>query len=233
MPIDSSAAKSQLTNFKRKKKFSDAEWEKRGLIPSSEAISKRLDAFFDELASRLILVVNEAESTSVASILLKQALAEIERDQYDTEEAELICSVFATLAGIFDLKFGGQLNAWLYGEELGAAASEQAERDAEPTILETFSQPCTNCGATLETAIINFRLDSNSESWLSIECAVCGELNFLTLPPGIGSFQPKGYSMASQYWRSKFTRESAETTFKLDHAKRRKKIADRKWPKTT
>jgi Domain of unknown function (DUF4844) len=232
MLFDSSAAKSQLATFKRKKKFSDAEWEKRGLIPSSKAMCAQLEAFFDELASRLILVVNEAEPTSAAGILFAQALAEIDRDEYDTEEAELICSVLETLAGPFGLKLGGQLNSWLYGEELGAVATEQSEREAEPTTLETLSQSCTKCGAALDTAIVDFRLDNDSESWLSIECLACGGLNFLVLPPGIGSCRPRGYSMVSQYWRSKFTRESAEAAFKLDHAKRGKKITGRKLPKT-
>jgi hypothetical protein len=225
MSIDPSVAKAKLAAFKRRKKFSDAEWKKRGLLPSGAAVSASLETLFNRLAGRLVTATREPDLPSTAERLLKRAVGQIDRDKYDTEEAEFVCAVFAILAGIFELKLGAPLNRWLYGEALGEAAFESAERLKQSPAIQTLSQPCTKCAVAIETAIMTARPDNNFESWLAVECASCGELNFLVLPPGIGSMHPNGWKMAAQYWRDQFNRQSAEATFKETYAKQAKRAA--------
>ena len=221
MSLDTSAANAKLAAFKRKKKFSATEWKKRGLLPSSTAICAALETMLNALAGRLATATTETEPSVVADRLLKQALREIDRDEYDTEEAEFVCTLIATLAKIFELKFGPDLNSWLYGEALAEAMLKQAEQE-KPKAIQTLSQLCTKCGTALQSAIDALRPDNPSESWFSIECASCSELNFLVLPAGIGSMRPIGYKLVTQYWRNQFNRESAEAAFQKAHTKRAK-----------
>ena len=218
MPVDASTAKAKLAAFKRRKKFSDAEWKKRGLLPSGAAVSVALETLFNELADRLATATGESEHLQVAESLLRQSLSAIDRDGYDTEEAEFVCAVFSILGGIFGLELSVSLNKWLYGEALAEETSTLADSPAA-----TLAQPCTKCGATLKTVIMSTRQDIDFEQWLAMECASCGELNFLIVPPGTGSVRMIGHKMVAQYWRHQFNRQTAEAAFKEAHAKYAKK----------
>jgi hypothetical protein len=233
MTFDASAAKAKLSAFMRKRKFSKSQWEKRGLLPSSSVLSARLEALFNDLAVRLITVVREPDALAAAGGLLGQALEEFDRDEYDTEEAEFVCTLFESLANVFGLRFGLHLNSWLYGEGIGEALADEAERERNPEATQTLSQPCTKCAAALETVIAGSHPGNDSESWLSIECDGCGELNFLILPPGFGSMRMNGYKMVTQYWRSQFSRDSAELAFRQTHATKwaKKKAAVKSGPR--
>ena len=230
MPLGTNTIKAQLAAFRRKQKFSEAEWRKRGLIPSSDAISAHLDSEFNRVADQLATLISNTYSRIEVDALLLQALKRLNRDAHDTEEAEFVCDRFATLASIFSLKLDPHLNTWLYGDELGETASKLAK---DSDVVKNLSQLCTECGTALETAITGFREDNESEAWFSIGCLACGALNFLVLPPKLGSFRMIGYKSVTQYWRHQFNRQTAEAAFALARTKRKQKSISTKRQKAT
>jgi hypothetical protein len=212
---------SKLNAFRRRQKFSAAAWRKRGLLPSNGEISGELNSFFNELATSITADLSSTNPSKIQAQLLTTALADLDRHAFDTEEAEFICSLFAELAAILSLSLGTALNIWLYGEELGDLPPRQAEEDTATRISPRISQPCTGCAAPLISEVNGTDERNQSESWLGVECLSCGELNFLVLPPQLGSMRPVGYKV-SQYWRG-FTKEKAQTAFAAAYAKKRSK----------
>ena len=181
MSSDAPAAELKLAAFRRRRKFSDAQWRKRGLEPSSRETSVRLESALNAVAKELRATLGSPDTRRAVDPLLRRALFKINRDEYDTEEAEFICDCFAVLAEIVDAKFAPELNAWLLGEELGRVVTEQAQRETGPQVLRKLPQDCTACAAVLETAITALRPDNESEAWLAVECIACGGLNFVVL----------------------------------------------------
>jgi hypothetical protein len=201
MSFDPITARATIAAFRRKKKFSNAEWQKRGLLPSAAELSSTLESFFNDLAKSLLADIEAPSPLTAAERTLTAAIEALDRDLYDTEEAEFICTLLEALAQVFGLKFGPALNVWLYGEGLGQAATELAEREANVQPLRTLVQACSGCNSDLLSDITSERDDNEAEAWFSIECLTCGALNFLTLPPGIGSMRPTGYRFVQPYGR--------------------------------
>ncbi|MEI9946453.1 MAG: hypothetical protein WDN26_19810 [Chitinophagaceae bacterium] len=80
---------------------------------------------------------------------MKQDLSKFNKLDYDTEEKEFICDLFHELSTIADIDFKDDLNKWLYGSVLTTLLKLKNILNPEK-IVETLTQPCTNCGTQLE-----------------------------------------------------------------------------------
>lgn len=106
--------KQALIDFIEKEKFSEEEWRNRGLNPSDEFICSKMKAHLNECAEQLVKNLNTKDKNTWKKIL-KIRLHKIDKNEYDTEEREMICDYFYQLSQIVKVDFTTNLNRWLYG----------------------------------------------------------------------------------------------------------------------
>jgi hypothetical protein len=110
--------KTQLQLFQSKDKFSDEEWNRRGLNPSANEMSFKLNVMFNRLAADLEEAIENGKSEKELSFILKKGLKQFPKSKYDTEEREFICDYFFELSEIVGVDFKDNLNKWMYGSVL-------------------------------------------------------------------------------------------------------------------
>ena len=178
----------RLTQFQERNLFSNAAWQARGLNPSASGLSGELNIYFHEVARELARLVAENGSKRRLKGTFIDALDQLSRARFDTEEREFIADVFADLAAIVGVDIRSAMNRWLYGSLLtgllGIARLLRPER-----VVATRSQPCRQCNATIQMQILSVRKDIPDTSWLIVRCKTCGELNLLEPGPGVGELR--------------------------------------------
>lgn len=214
-----------LKSFGRTRKFSALAWKKRGLLPPSSEVSQRLELSFNTLATQLLLLVGNNASSIDLAAKLNDGLHSLDAADYDTEEREFICDLFADLASLLGLSISVKLNTWLYGDTLGDIATEISLDQANEPPLKTLTQLCTGCGSAFHTCITQEREDNLVENWLVVECSACSEYNFMVFPPKIGTTQANGYKFIECLWRDRYTLETAQERFQKLSSKRRNQLA--------
>jgi hypothetical protein len=193
-----------------KHKFSNQEWEKRGLHPSSAEVSAYLDS---ALNSCLASIINDiAESGSEKRILktLKAGLKRIDKSALDTEEKEFVADYFYQISQIVDLDFKNELNSWLYGSFLSTLIRLKEIVNPE-RIVETLSQDCTQCNSRLETFVTKKEKGIPDYQWEIVQCNDCGEYNLLEMGPDIKMARKGNYKYVEPIRKDEFTFEQAKT----------------------
>ncbi len=215
----------RLKKYGKVRKFSAAAWKKRGLLPSSDELSQRLELFFNALVADLLLLVETNAPRFDLEKKLESVLLSLDPACYDTEEKEFICDLFSELAFLLGLNISVRLNGWLYGDELGEVAMEKSLAQVTEEVLKTVTQLCTECSSELRTSITQEREYNLIEDWVIIECLQCHEYNFMVTPPNIGTSRGIGYKFVECLWRDSYTIETAQERFIKLRNKKRKQLA--------
>ena len=122
---------SELLDFKNKEKFSDAEWEERGLNPSSDSVIQDMktsvNVFIDELIEKL---QDKSENPDLEDTFI-QSLNQFDLENYDTEEREFIIDNLHQVSNICNLKVPNELNKLLYGEIIADLIKETEFKESE------------------------------------------------------------------------------------------------------
>jgi Domain of unknown function (DUF4844) len=109
---------SRLKIFRQKEKFSDSEWNKRGLNPSNSELVEKMDFLLNESIDEIIENHVKNSSKNTLTKTLKRGLSKFNKADYDTEEKEFILDNFHELSKILGIDFKDNLNSWLYGSVL-------------------------------------------------------------------------------------------------------------------
>ena len=199
----------QLLAFRNRDKFSDRAWNDRGLNPSSMEVSATLNQLFNNTSEELINAINDHASENDLKAILKERLNKISKNQYDTEEREFIADYFSELSKIININFTDNLTRWLYGTTLYALLKIKAVLYPEK-IIETQTQPCNKCGASLDTFIIRKEEGIPDFSWKIVRCKSCMEYSIIDIGPNIKEVRFGNYELIEQLPKEDFTREQAE-----------------------
>jgi hypothetical protein len=200
----------KLTSLRQKDKFSDGEWEKRGLESSESELCNELNALFNDTLDDLIKAVEtDAQGRQLKAILFRH-LAVFHKSAYDTEEREFITDLFFQLAKIVNVDFKHQLNNWIYGIILGALIRLGSVFKKAQAVVETLSQECNNCKTKLDTFIIERGDDIPDLCWDIIQCDSCNEYNLLNKGPHIRQLRFGNYRWIEQLSKDEFNEEQAQ-----------------------
>ena len=198
----------QLTRFQERDLFSADAWQARGLNPSSADLSRELTNFFHRCAKQLAEGLAAGSPPRQLKTILTTALSQLDKRLYDTEEREFIADLFGELAAIVGADIRGAVNRWLYGPVLTALLTIMRFLRPE-RVIETLSQPCSQCGTPLETQILRKRSDIPDAQWLIIRCKRCRELNLLSPGPGIAQLRFGNYEWVESLSKEEYNQEQA------------------------
>jgi hypothetical protein len=201
----------QLDNFRRKDKFTDAEWSNRGLIPSNTDLSLKMETLLNQCADSIIDLVKKNASDKLLKRELIKGLSRFNKLDYDTEEKEFICTYFDDLSKILDIKISSNLNAFMYGWLLVLIMKIHNVFSNPDTVIETLSQNCTKCSSKLETFILKRQQDIPDRAFEIVKCKTCGEFNMLDKGPGIKMEKHSNYDLIEYLSKDDFTLEQAQT----------------------
>ncbi|HEV2480067.1 MAG TPA: hypothetical protein VGS79_10380 [Puia sp.] len=179
----------RLTQFQERDLFSNAAWEARGLNPSASELSGELNIFFHEVARELTRLIAENAPNRRLKATFIDALDQLPKGRFDTEEREFIAELFAELAAIVSVDIRRAVSRWLYGPILTALLTIAKLLRRPERVVATRSQPCRQCNTSLQMQILRTRKDFPDTSWLIVRCKACGELNLLEPGPGVGQFR--------------------------------------------
>ena len=188
----------KIESFRHRDKFSAEVWDNRGLNPSGSELCAHLNSHFNSCATKLIDAINLNAPAEHLVAIIKDSLRSLNKNDYDTEERELISDLFLELAKNINIDLGKSLDEWLYGLNILSLISSDRK------IIETLLQPCTNCGKELETHIMQKEDGIPDHSWLIGECIHCNELNLIALKPDIIEFRFGNYEMVTSLNKEDF-----------------------------
>ncbi|MBO9701869.1 MAG: DUF4844 domain-containing protein [Sporocytophaga sp.] len=210
-------ALNRLKQFKSKDKFSNEEWDKRGLIPSDQVISNELNSMLNAAAEELIQLLNNGSDNSKLKKALKSRLKHINKSAFDTEEKEFIADYFYDLAEIVNVDFKDELNNWLYGSFLNTLMKAVKVFKGNGKILNVISQDCTKCKSKLETFVLEREEGIPDYSFFLVKCNECGEYNLLKIGIGIKRLKFGKYTMIEQLRKDEYT--EAQANIRLEQIK--------------
>ena len=199
-----------LEKLKRKEKFSNEEWNNRGLNPSEKSLCIKLEKSFNDLLTNLVSANNTKKTDKEIEFIFERYLKEIKSDELDTEEREFVVDYFAEIAEILNIRsINEKLNFWTYGIE--AYNHEEAERKASEKILaeerkrhEILSIECQKCKTQLETFILERDNDIPSFEFDIIKCVKCSELNILDKGCGIKRYRFLNYELIEELAKEEY-----------------------------
>jgi hypothetical protein len=177
--------KERLTSLREKKKFTDSDWEKRGLNPSDSEIVNEMIHLTDICLDELLVDVKSNPSEKQLRKTLTKGLKRFKANRYDTEEKEFICDEFQKIGSILGLNIADNLNDWLYGKFLGTMLNLTKRKEV---IVDTKSIECSKCKLTLNLKITATR-DGAPNYWIIGQCVQCGEYNLLITGQDAGGFK--------------------------------------------
>ncbi|WP_181885265.1 DUF4844 domain-containing protein [Pontibacter diazotrophicus] len=201
---------SSLKALLKKYKFSNEEWEKRGLNPSSTELSIYLDSALNSCLESLIHVIEKSSSEKSIKRALKAGIQSIDKSALDTEEKEFVADYFYQISQTVGVDFKNELNSWLYGSFLTTLMKLKEMVNPE-RIVETLSQDCTKCETPLETFILKKEEGIPDYEWEIVQCNNCGEYNLLEKGPNIKMSRKGNYEYVEHIRKDEFTFEQAKT----------------------
>lgn len=209
MMTDKQITLDKLEAFKNRNKFSYSAWEERGLNPSANEISDKLEILFNKCTDELINAINLSLKTKQLKLILKQNLESLYSSDFDTEEREFICNYFDQLSKIVSVEFKDNLNSWLYGNLLNIIFKVSSFFKGKVKDKEILTQDCTKCGSKLETFITKKEDGIPDYSWKIIQCDNCKEFNLLSTGPNIKELRFGNYKLIEQLPKTEFNEEEA------------------------
>ena len=175
----------RLTSLRKKKKFTDSDWEKRGLNPSDSEIVNEMIHLTDICLDELLVDVKSNPSEKQLRKTLTNGLKRFKANRYDTEEKEFIGDEFQKIGSILGLNIADNLNDWLYGKFLGTMLNLTKRKEV---IVDTKSVECSKCKLTLNLKITATR-DGAPNYWIIGQCVQCGEYSLLQTGQDAGGFK--------------------------------------------
>lgn len=200
----------ELQRFLKKNKFSNSEWENRGLNPSSLELSQKMNELLDDCCQNLIVLSENGATSKAFKKELKKGLATFNKADFDTEEKEFICDYFFELSQIVEVNFKDELNTWLYGSLLNGMLKVASIFKGSSKVIETLSQDCTNCHAKLETFITKKQDGIPDFAFDIVKCNSCSEFNMIDKGPNIHSLTFGEYQLVEQLKKTEYTEEQAK-----------------------
>lgn len=197
-----------LLAFRERDKFAAPVWNNRGLNPSSDEVCFSLTTLFNECANHLITAVEHQAKDKQLRAVLKDGLVKFNKQDYDTEERELICDTFYELAQLVDIDITDTLNRWLYGSALSTLLKLKATLNPK-NVIETLSQECPTCGGKLETYIISKERGIPDFSWNIVQCKKCKDYSLISVGAEVKEMRFGNYDLIEQLPKEDFTQEQA------------------------
>lgn len=195
----------QLTKLREKKKFTDSDWEKRGLNPSdTDKVNEMIrltDTCLDEL---LVDLKSDATERQLKKTLTK-GLKRFKKSYYDTEEKEYIGDEFHKIGSILGLDIADNLNDWLYGKVLGTIIGLTKKKEV---IIDNKSFECIKCKLTL-TVKIKSKREGVPSYWFIAQCNQCGEYNLLSSGENTTEFAFENFTSVENFYGDNNTEEHA------------------------
>lgn len=183
--------------------------DKLAQFQERDLFSAELNVFFRSFAEALATALIAGESKRQVKALFISAFGQLDKNSYDREEKALIADLFTELAAIVNVDIRYQLNRWLYDTILAILLA--LTRLIRPErVIKTLQQPCRQCGTSLETRVLRKDNDIPDYQWLVARCNHCGELNLLSLEPGIRKLQFNNYQRVDALLKTDYTREQAQ-----------------------
>ena len=193
----------KLDSLKNTYKFSDKDWDSRGLIPSPKVLSDKMDGLINECLSDLISSQNKGLTQNDYKNVLNRGLKRFKKMDYDTEEREFIADKFEEISKILRIDFNEDLNIWLYGRlmvKLGKILDKKSSQ-----LIYSLTIQCSKCQDTLTKEIT--RIEENiPEYWTIVKCNHCGELNLF---PAKGKIKESRYTNCT--WIQSFAKSDYDS----------------------
>ena len=195
----------KLTNLRARKKFTDSDWEKRGLNPSdSEKVNEMIrltDMCLDEL---LAMIKSNPTEKQVREVLIN-GLDRFKTSYYDTEEKEFIGEEFYKIGLIVGLDISDFFNEWMYGAVLSAIMKLNKKKEV---IVDTNSVACSKCKSILNVKITETKTNAHSY-WVIGQCNQCGEYNLLSTGENAGRMKFENFALIKTLKTSENSEEQA------------------------
>jgi hypothetical protein len=186
---------SVLNRYLDKDNFPPAEWERRGLLPSTAEVISSMNSTLEEFIKYLVesYVAKNVNSQAV----LKQ-LDLLPLDELDTEEKEIFKEKLFLL--FYEIGQKVLIEKWLGVDQQVFSVKNQAD-------IKVTKQKCLKCNNNL----INWVLEADVQEypfWEIGECNECGKLNLMRVNY-VKSFEPKTYEIVKSLKKSKYSEEDA------------------------
>lgn len=175
----------RLTQLRDKKKFTDSDWDKRGLIPSDSEKVNEMTQLMNICLDELLADIKSNSTERQIRKTLTKGLKRFKTSNYDTEEKEFIGDEFHKIGSVLRLNISDNLNSWLYGSVLGTIINLTKKKDV---ILDTKSFECTKCRLTLSLKVTAIK-EGIPNYWIIAQCVQCGEYNLLSTGENAGGLK--------------------------------------------
>ena len=203
-----------LESLLHKYKFSDKDWEARGLIPSDKSLSDKMNNLINDCLSDLINSQGKNLTQKDFRKILNKGLKRFKKIEYDTEGREFIVDKFDQISKIIGIDYSEELTNWLYGKPIANMFNKFNKSDLKS--LESITIKCTNCQDTLTKEILIFK-EQIPEYWTIVKCNNCEELNIF---PAMGNIKEARFincTWLKSYPRTEF--DSVQIISKLNELK--------------
>ena len=171
----------KLKMLRKKNKFADSAWEKRGLIPSDSKMSTDMNHKIDLCLDELLLKLQSDETDTQLYKIFSKGLESFNSSDYDTEEREFVVDEFHEIGEILGLDVAEILNHWMHGKELASMLMAQKKED----VISLKSFACAKCKTKLDVKTLAV-MEGVPKSWFIGRCSKCSEYNLLSIGANVG-----------------------------------------------
>ncbi len=197
----------RLTQLREKRKFTDSEWDKRGLIPSDSEKVNEMTRLMDFCLDELLVDIRSNSTERQVKNTLTKGLKRFKTNNYDTEEKEFIGDEFHKIGSILGLDISDTLNSWLYGSILGTIINLTKKKEI---ILNSKSLECSKCKLTL-TLNVTAKKEGVPNYWIIGQCIQCGEYNLLSTGENAGGLKFENFTSTEILDTTDNSEEQAKT----------------------
>ena len=197
----------RLTQLREKRKFTDSDWDKRGLIPSESEKVDEMTMLMDSCLDELLIDIKSNSTERQIKKTLTKGLKRFKTINYDTEEKEFIGDEFHKIGSILGLDISDTLNSWLYGSVLGTIINLTKKKEV---IIDSKSIECTKCKLTL-TLKITAQRENTPNYWIIGQCNQCGEYNLLSTGENTGGLKFENFTSTEILDGTENSEEQAKT----------------------
>jgi hypothetical protein len=195
----------QLQKLREKDKFSESDWQQRGLHASDEKTNQEMNTLINECIDTILQTKKSPKSRWQEILIASLTKANYNEAHFDTEEKEFLCNYFSIISKLVNVDLRTDLNEFLYGPDL--AMSIMLSR-MQPKEYKVRSQKCENCQVDLETLVIE-QAGIPEYSWLIVECEKCKEYNLLSPGEDIKEMKFGNYKYIEQLRKDEYSFDQA------------------------
>ncbi|MBS1663741.1 MAG: DUF4844 domain-containing protein [Bacteroidetes bacterium] len=198
----------QLVKFQERNLFSVDAWHARGVNPSADNVSQELTTFFHDCAGALAEEVTAGKPPRQLKKVLTDALDQLDKFRYDTEEREFIADLFKELGDIVGVDIRNAITGWMYGPLL--VILQVILRFLRPErVVAVLHQTCTQCHSSLDLKIMRKKPGIPDAQWLVVRCKHCQELNLLSPGPEAAEMRFGQFEWVDTLSKDDYTYEQA------------------------